>query len=508
MIISAPEYLARFSATQDQAFKFVVEHISQPELIHQVCKATGITTSLLTQIVQSGLPGVSPTQVRAYFTRAGLDPLALDMPDFDALKASLPLQTGTSAAETITGSNDNDFIDGGSGNDTILGNDGHDILLGNTGDDQISGGQGSDNIDGGSGADVLKAGSSARWLNGAYLYDESPNIIHGGEGADTLYGGYGQDWLYGDNGDDRIYGTEEHEQTHFDGNDFISGGAGNDSLYGSDGSDQILGGDGNDILSGGYGSDTLDGGPGNDSFDAGAGDIVIGGDGDDEINFQNSSWQGDATLYRAQITPGEGADRIRLYELSERSQVTLDLAESQSSPDAISGLIFVSRPQTPLAEVRNFDIRADTIDIRTFNLYGTNSGASLAGYNTASSNVNYAQILSSPSQSYLALKTGSNRTADDYGKGFFVIQNAAASGGDAASIAAFIDPYGNNAAYSNGKSHYFLVNVGANDCGLYLFTDDSGANNQVVADEITPIITLTGLRTENFSASDLVKVFI
>ena len=88
MIISAPEYLARFSATQDQAFKFVVEHISQPELIHQVCKATGITTSLLTQIVQSGLPGVSPTQVRAYFTRAGLDPLALDMPDFDALKAS------------------------------------------------------------------------------------------------------------------------------------------------------------------------------------------------------------------------------------------------------------------------------------------------------------------------------------------------------------------------------------------------------------------------------------
>lgn len=508
MIISAQEHLSNLGATLERAFKFIIEHIEQPELIHQVCKSTGITTALLTEIVHYGLPEATPNQVKGYFTRAGLDYLALDLPDFEALKSALPLQNGSAAADTLVGSSNSDYIDGGSGSDTIQGNEGHDILLGNTGDDQINGGQGADYIDGGSGADILKAGSSTRWLNGGYLYDQSPNIIHGGEGTDTLYGGYGEDWLYGENGDDRIYGVEDHTQNHSDGNDYINGGAGNDSLYGSDGDDQIRGEDGNDTLSGAYGRDTLDGGPGNDSFDAGAGDTVIGGSGDDEINFQNSSWPGDTTVYRAQITPGEGADRIRLYELSERSLVTVDLSESQASADAISGLIFTSKPQVPLAELSNFDIKSDTIDIRSFTLFGSTSSISQAGFITTNSNINYSQFLSSPSQTYLPVKSGSNRTPDDYGKGFFVVQNAAAANGDASTIAAFLDPYGNNASYASSKSHYFFVNIGSNDCGLYLFSDDSGANNQIVTDEITPIVTLTGIRTENFSATDIVKVFV
>lgn len=103
---------------------------------------------------------------------------------------------------------------------------------------------------------------------------------------------------------------------------------------------------------------------------------------------------------------------------------------------------------------------------------------------------------------------GSAQTVDSIGKGFFVIQGASAGASDIVTAAAFIDAYGNNATYANQKEHYFLIDVGTKDSALYLFQDDSGADNVVVADEMKPIANFTGVRTEDYTIADLINVFI
>ena len=124
-------------------------------------------------------------------------------------------------------------------------------------------------------------------------------------------------------------------------------------------------------------------------------------------------------------------------------------------------------------------------------------------------NKNYSQILTSASTSYLQENFDyKNPNPDAYGKGFFVIQGASATASDSLSAAAFIDAYGNNATYDKEDVHYFLINIGASDMGLYRFKDDSGADNNVVADELTPVALFVGLRTEDFTTQDLFNVFI
>ncbi|MDD5053421.1 MAG: tandem-95 repeat protein, partial [Sulfuricurvum sp.] len=125
---------------------------------------------------------------------------------------------GTSAGETITGSN---------GNDAIAGLGGDDILYGGTGNDIIQGGDGNDT-----------------------LYGEADNdTLSGGAGNDILYGGAGNDTLRGDAGDDTLYGG--------DGNDILDGGAGNNSIYGEAGNDQLTYNTTDLVLDGGLGSDSL-----------------------------------------------------------------------------------------------------------------------------------------------------------------------------------------------------------------------------------------------------------
>ena len=87
-------------------------------------------------------------------------------------------------------------------------------------------------------------------------------------------------------------------------------------------------------------------------------------------------------------------------------------------------------------------------------------------------------------------------------------KGASATASDSLSAAAFIDAYGNNATYDKEDVHYFLINIGASDMGLYRFKDDSGADNNVVADELTPVALFVGLRTEDFTTQDLFNVFI
>jgi hypothetical protein len=96
---------------------------------------------------------------------------------------------------------------------------------------------------------------------------------------------------------------------------------------------------------------------------------------------------------------------------------------------------------------------------------------------------------------------------DDYGKGLFVVRNAAASTDEVVTVASFLDAYGNNATYGNKATHYFLINVGTSDMALYYFRDDTGADNRVVPDELTPIVRFVGVRTEQLTELDILQSF-
>ncbi len=79
---------------------------------------------------------------------------------------SAPLPTieeliGTSAGETITGSDDDSFIEGRGGNDRLRGMGGNDTIWGGNGDDLLAGGNGNDRLVGGQGRDVYYGGPGA-----------------------------------------------------------------------------------------------------------------------------------------------------------------------------------------------------------------------------------------------------------------------------------------------------------------------------------------------------------
>lgn len=76
----------------------------------------------------------------------------------DAITASLLVQVGTAAGETLTGTyNYNDLLFGAAGNDVLNGGNGNDLLAGELGDDSINGGAGIDLVAGGLGNDTYSA---------------------------------------------------------------------------------------------------------------------------------------------------------------------------------------------------------------------------------------------------------------------------------------------------------------------------------------------------------------
>jgi len=407
---------------------------------------------------------------------------------------------GTNANDTINGTAGNDNIDGGDGSDVIFGQAGDDVLLGGSGNDTIYGGPGADYIDGGLGADLLYAYSpNSRG-------DTSPNVLKGGGGADTLYGGAGNDTLDGGDGDDVIYAQDG-------GNDLIYGGGGADFIRSWDGgSDTVYGGSGDDVIDvtdviTGWIEvillpDYIDGGAGNDSIKFSSG-TVLGGDGDDRIDLRQNGSGTDL------IVPGEGSDSVYV---AAAAPVIINLQESTQAIDRVSYSISKAA-LVPWIVIQNFAFGVDQLDIGHFNLYepqklypGYAGSAVFFNYQGVLSE-SYIQFLDSPATTYLP-RASKIVTKDDYGKGFFVVRNAAASAADTVTVSQFLDAYGNNATYGKSASHYFLINVGASDMALYYFKDDTGADNQIVSDELTPIALFVGVRTEQLSELDIAKSFV
>ena len=549
-------YLNKLGISSNDVLSFVLSNENNPSLIYSTAKQYGITTQMLAEVVSSAIPSIDVNGVRQFFKNSGLDSLQLDNSSahldpnyFKNLFDSSKLVQYQGINDNIVLGDGDDYVDAGLGDDTIKGNGGNDVLLGGSGNDTIDGGRGADYIEGGFGADKLYGGKYAnstyvygyyqgnQWIPGYYVdtVDYSTNLIYGGGGDDYIEGGYGADVLDGGDGADWIYGggksyydgsnIRDHDIIYGrggddwidgeEGDDVIYGGTGNDYIYGGSGSDTIYGEEGDDTIfaqNGEYSDDyTVDyvfGGAGKDTIYIASGDQANAGEGNDTITFRAGSSTAQAVT-TALIVAGEGADWIYAYELSESNRLIIDLTESTQSTDKISDWTIKDSTFNMAMEVRGFNIKYDIFAIGSFKLNGANySSFDGAGVNTKYENANYSQILTSASTPYLQRNIDyNNPDPDAYGKGFFVIQGASATASDSLSAAAFIDAYGNNATYDKEDVHYFLINIGASDMGLYRFKDDSGADNNVVADELTPVALFVGLRTEDFTTQDLFNVF-
>lgn len=510
MLISAKDYLEKFGISMGDAVSFVEGNIGQLQIIHQVFKSAGLTTRMLTEIVQQVIPDITSQEVSACFFWAGLDSVELDQPDFAAIKASSVFTQLTDAADgneynKFTGTDGSDYIRGSDGVDGIYGLGGADFLLGEGGSDYIFGGPGENYLEGGDGDDYLVVSSS----------DHSSNILFGNSGNDTLVGGWGNDHLYGGEGADILSGEVGDYEPGAGGNDWLDGGSGNDVLNASGGYDVLIGGEGDDTISsfGAYGSCRIDAGAGNDVVIFCQGDQVNAGSGDDQVRYSAASSSrianNSADAGHSLLVAGEGADIISfgaMTPLQAGSNITLDLGETVSSVDTVGPLYFGSKLASPALVIQGFAVGTDKIDINDARIYGTSD--SIGAVSPSPGSANYAQILTSADEAYRLPLSSSQKTADDYGKAFFVVQGASVAASDAASAAQLLDVYGKNATYDKSASHYFLVNVGEKDSALYSFTDDKGGNNQVTADELTPVLLLSGVRTEDFSAADLAYTFI
>ncbi len=408
------------------------------------------------------------------------------------------------------------------------------VLNGGSGTDTVYGGYGSDAISGGEGDDKLY-GEGYRYTelsdDALSNFDSSTllrlmnDTIAGGAGADSIYGQQGNDSINGGDGDDYIDAGS--------GNDIVSGDAGNDRIWGQSGADSIAGGEGNDEIIGGYGADTVYGGVGNDtiylgrsasysySYSDDAIDMAYGEDGNDSIygsandNIDAGKGNDYVYLFRADdsseqsvIIAGEGSDFVFIdsgdgyYEPGKASTIlTVNLAETTASIDTV-GFYLASRI-TSAVEIQDFDLSMDRIDLNWHvDLYNDNAAQFVTTAQKFNSDgdlsVNYVQIVNSASTAWTE-RVENPVKPDEYGKGYFVIQGAQAASSDIADVASLIDSYGNNATYGKSDEHIFIVNVNDTDLGIYLFTDDTGANDRVVSDELKPLVLLTGVTTDDIT---------
>lgn len=468
-----------------------------------------------------------------------------------------PTQTLTAGVDNYFGTTGPDRIDALVGNDNLDGGDGNDFLQGGIGNDAVKGGRGRDVLLGGSGDDTLTAGSYADdqgWDSVSqkyvYMFDANSEILQGGDGADVLKGGYGSDILDGGTGADRIYGDDGiyyHRDATADQlksmyNDVILGGDGADTIYGNLGKDwidagpgadsatlgsgggQLYGGDGDDRLYDSPGNDEIWGQSGNDSiyisYTASGNDVVSGGEGDDTISamYQNSgtlTLSGDAGndtidlrygTASGQISLGEGTDTLSLGN----GVYTIDMAESVAARDKLVIDYITPTDAVSISKASGFDVTHDVIDIGSYHLWdGSNSASS--GFASTYSGVKmrtYVQKLSSPEMPFQG-PTGASASSyvngqtiynvDFAGKGLFIVTGATSAAADTATVANFLNPYGNNATYGVSKVHFFVVDIAGQGAGIYRFKDDTNGDNNLIADELSPMLLLTGVSAANLS---------
>ncbi|MBB3992546.1 Ca2+-binding RTX toxin-like protein [Sulfitobacter undariae] len=167
---------------------------------------------------------------------------------------------GTDASELLRVDEEGGDVNAGRGADTIYGSDQDDILRGGRGDDSILSGAGDDSVAGGTGNDFITMGDGDDVSPLAYSHGAEANA---NAGDDTISGGSGDDVIVDRQGSNKLNGGLHH-----------------DHLEALDGPTEDLSGN-NPVQIGTV--DTLNGGYGNDTLVGDAGDIMTGGEGDDQF---------------------------------------------------------------------------------------------------------------------------------------------------------------------------------------------------------------------------------
>ncbi len=275
--------------------------------------------------------------------------------------------TGTSGSDTL-----DQFANTGPG--TIVGLAGDDSVLTGTGNVSVAGSSGNDSIllqngnsgtiNGGSENDIVSDRGTADLTviddNGFALVN--PMLTLGGDGADTIIlinaqtnqtivggndsadggdfiiGGFGSDLIFGNGGDDVLEASFDAQPTVIGGHgdDIISGGS---MIFGNEGSDLIIAND-NATVFGGLGDDAITsfvgglyfGNEGGDFIEVGGSATVVGGndsaDGDDLL----SAFGGDVLMF------GNGGDDL-IFTCSCVNSYTLIGGFGNDTVDG-DGLIF------------------------------------------------------------------------------------------------------------------------------------------------------------------------
>ena len=212
---------------------------------------------------------------------------------------------------------DIDFVFGGAGNDTINAYGGGDISIGDVSNPDfelklgnlIFGGTGEDTIATLDGIDVIfgeEENDTISTAKGAQLTIGSGSNQFRLALGDLIFGGAGEDTIdsddpAGDRDDDDIdviFGGDDNDTIHGYGGGMLSIGDVSDPdfelkignvVFGGDGDDEIETLDGIDLIFGGNGGDTVSAGKGaelniDDSFKIDLGDLIFGQDGDDILH--------------------------------------------------------------------------------------------------------------------------------------------------------------------------------------------------------------------------------
>ncbi len=222
-------------------------------------------------------------------------------------------------ANIINGTPDNDTLTGGAGNDQINGGDGTDtaVFAGSIANYAFGVDSNGTLTVTGTGA---AAGDGTDTLTGIEVLrfaDQTLTRVSGGVGNDT----FNARWATGGDGDD-VLGPVD-----FGRRAILDGGVGNDSLYGTSfvgGGDLLIGGDGDDNIVSNGGSDLILGGSGNDIISLGLSDTattVSGGAGQESYYITSYSGLtgagptiGTETVI-TDFTPGDGGDVIMMEHL-------------------------------------------------------------------------------------------------------------------------------------------------------------------------------------------------
>jgi Ca2+-binding RTX toxin-like protein len=216
--------------------------------------------------------------------------------------------------------------------DALRDSGGNDRIESGGGSDEITADRGgSDRIDSGSGDDQILAGAGNDWV----LSGLGNDFVSAENGDDYINAGAGRDRVVAGSGKDLVESGSGGVRNEVLGGDIVDGGDGDDEIYGDqkislkDAIDQGNQSDATnqkgDYLFGGMGDDWLIAGAGNDVLNGGAGlDVLVGGAGDDSID-------GDVTIYTDDLDFGWSVTR-QVVPFDAYIQDYLTVTEGETGP--------------------------------------------------------------------------------------------------------------------------------------------------------------------------------